>query len=516
MRAAASYRRRPDDANPRPGTDRQRRASALLVDAAGDDRLGLLARASTATRCSARCSTTAPPATSGGIFAVELAGLRARRAGIRRPTPRYSSRGSIDAQGSAVEITDCAPRFRQYGRMFHPMMLVRRVRRLAGSPRITVRLRPACGYGARRPAVTMRQPPHPLRDARHDAAAHHRRIDHRDPGGDGRSSSSDTVTLVLGPDETVHERRAGIGRRFIEETIAYWRDWVRRLAIPFEWQDEVIRAAITLQAQRLRRHRRDRRGDDHLDSRGAGSGRNWDYRYCWLRDAYFVVDALNRLGATDTMERYLRLHRQRRGRRRGRLRCSPSTASTARGARRGMVDVAAGLPRHGPGARRQPRLPPGAARRLRIGHPGGDARVLRRAATRARATPRCSSASRPLGRQRAALSRPARRGAVGAARHARACTPSPRVMCWAACDRLARIAERLGLPARARLWRERRRAHPAPSSASAAGTRSAARFVAALDGEALDASLLLLADLGFLSSRRSALRRHGARRSSAS
>ena len=36
------------------------------------------------------------------------------------------------------------------------------------------------------------------------------------------------------------------------------------------------------------------------------SERNWDYRYCWLRDAYFVVHALNRLGATGTMERYLR------------------------------------------------------------------------------------------------------------------------------------------------------------------------------------------------------------------
>ncbi len=37
----------------------------------------------------------------------------------------------------------------------------------------------------------------------------------------------------------------------------------------------------------------------------AGSSRNWDYRYCWLRDGYFVVDALNRLGATETMEGYL-------------------------------------------------------------------------------------------------------------------------------------------------------------------------------------------------------------------
>ncbi|WP_458865066.1 glycoside hydrolase family 15 protein, partial [Enterococcus faecium] len=36
-----------------------------------------------------------------------------------------------------------------------------------------------------------------------------------------------------------------------------------------------------------------------------GSSRNWDYRYCWLRDAYFVIHALNRLGTTKKMEDYI-------------------------------------------------------------------------------------------------------------------------------------------------------------------------------------------------------------------
>src|SRR5690606_39962718 len=36
-----------------------------------------------------------------------------------------------------------------------------------------------------------------------------------------------------------------------------------------------------------------------------GSQRNWDYRYCWIRDAYYTVQALNRLGALDVLERYL-------------------------------------------------------------------------------------------------------------------------------------------------------------------------------------------------------------------
>ena len=35
------------------------------------------------------------------------------------------------------------------------------------------------------------------------------------------------------------------------------------------------------------------------------TARNWDYRFCWLRDSYFVVHALNRLGVTGTLQRYL-------------------------------------------------------------------------------------------------------------------------------------------------------------------------------------------------------------------
>src|SRR3546814_1435872 len=37
----------------------------------------------------------------------------------------------------------------------------------------------------------------------------------------------------------------------------------------------------------------------------ADAGRNWDYRFCWIRDAYYTVQALNRLGALDVLEGYL-------------------------------------------------------------------------------------------------------------------------------------------------------------------------------------------------------------------
>ena len=78
-----------------------------------------------------------------------------------------------------------------------------------------------------------------------------------------------------------------------------------RLSVPFEWQEAVIRAAITLKLC-------------SFEETGAivaamttsipeidGQGRNWDYRFCWLRDAYFVVRTLNRLGYIETMEDFL-------------------------------------------------------------------------------------------------------------------------------------------------------------------------------------------------------------------
>ena len=81
---------------------------------------------------------------------------------------------------------------------------------------------------------------------------------------------------------------------------------MRRLVIPFEWQPVVIRAAITLQQNVFDDTGAIIAAKTTSAPEAAGLERNWDYRYCRLRDSHFVVDTLNRLNATDTMEHYLR------------------------------------------------------------------------------------------------------------------------------------------------------------------------------------------------------------------
>jgi GH15 family glucan-1,4-alpha-glucosidase len=82
-------------------------------------------------------------------------------------------------------------------------------------------------------------------------------------------------------------------------------EWVRRLSVSYDWQDQIIRAAITLKLSNFEETGAIVAAHTTSIPESPESGRNWDYRFCWLRDAYFVVKALNRIGATRTMEDFI-------------------------------------------------------------------------------------------------------------------------------------------------------------------------------------------------------------------
>ncbi len=113
------------------------------------------------------------------------------------------------------------------------------------------------------------------------------------------------LTLLLGPDESLTEPVDSVAREIRSRTESYWREFVRHLAVPLEWQEAVIRAAITLQLCSFEETGAVPAAMTTSIPEAPDSGRNWDYRFCWLRDSHFVVQALNRLGATRTMEGYL-------------------------------------------------------------------------------------------------------------------------------------------------------------------------------------------------------------------
>ena len=227
-----------------------------------------------------------------------------------RSEQRYLKNSAIvetilyDKSGAALRVTDFAPRFKQLGRVYRPITIVRRIEPLSGTPRVRFRLRPHGSYGASAPEIT--------RGSNH-ARYIMPRLTLRLTTDIPISFVVDEIPMlldrpanfVLGPDETLTRPITDFAREMEERTHEYWVEWVRYLSLPPEYQEEIIRAAITLKLCSYEESGAIIAAMTTSIPEAPGTQRNWDYRFCWLRDAYFVVQALNRLGATKTMEDYL-------------------------------------------------------------------------------------------------------------------------------------------------------------------------------------------------------------------
>jgi GH15 family glucan-1,4-alpha-glucosidase len=428
-----------------------------------------------------------------GVWSVELEDLAEVRQAYVRNTAVLRTE-LIDKNGASLEIVDFVPRFRTTGRIYRPTAFVRLLRPLGGAPRISLRLRPTADWGAR-PAERTSGSNH-IRYAGADIGL---RLTTNAPVSHLLSERvfrlEGEMAFFLGPDEPFEGDLLATVRRMRDETSAYWREWVRTLAVPLDWQEAVIRAAITLKLCAYEETGAIVAALTTSLPEAPNSGRNWDYRYCWLRDAYYVVQALNRLGAADLLENYLSYLRN-------------------------IVDASQGghiQPVYGVG------MEPALTERIVETLPGYlgmgpvragnqayehhqhdvygqvvlsnvqaffDQRLLRPADIDD------FHALEKVGDRAFAVYDQPDAGLWEFRTIARVHTYSA-VMCWAACDRLSNAADHLGLEDRAAHWRDRAQAIRARIEAEA-WDEASGRFAASFGGSELDASLLQLVETRFL------------------
>lgn len=278
-----------------------------------------------------------------------------------------------------------------------------------------------------------------------------------------------------------------------ERTEEYWREWVRYLSIPLDWQEAVIRSAITLKLCQYEDSGAIIAAMTTSIPEAPNTPRNWDYRYCWLRDAAFVVRALNRLGATRTMEQFI-----------GYIFNIATTDGTMQPLygigfesqlEEHEVDTMDGYRGMGPVRR-------GNLAWIQKQHDVYGSVVL--ASTQLFFDLRLKDQGdastfrklEPLGERAFALHNVPDAGLWEFRGRAEVHTYTA-AMCWAACDRLSKIAERLALDDRSVYWRKRADTIRERVLAEAWSDEHG-HFTDTLGGHRLDASLLLLADIGIV------------------
>ena len=427
-----------------------------------------------------------------GVFTVELDDFVSSEQTYVTNTAVLST--ILHGRSGSVQVIDFVPRFYWRDRAFRPQMLIRRLIPVSGSPRIRIRMKPRFDYGRLAPTVTSGSnhvryvgPKFTIRlttDAPIDYIV-----------DETAFNLSDPINLVIGPDETLSDGAAETARDYEERTQLYWRTWVHRLALPPEWQEAVIRASITLKLCNYEATGAIVAALTTSVPEAPETERNWDYRYCWIRDALFVVRALNSLAAVKTMENYFRW--------------IMNIVATARD---GHIQ-----PVYGVGLEEKlieriiPELSGYAdTRPVRVGNQAYehfqhdtygnlvlgasqaffDERLLMRAGVED------FKKLEFAGEQSFALYNKPDAGIWELRSRARIHTSSS-VMCWAACDRLAKIGAHLGLADRAELWRTRAD-HIRGIILEKSWSETRKAFVESFDGEHLDASVLLMSEVGFI------------------
>lgn len=208
----------------------------------------------------------------------------------------------FDAPDGRFRIVDFAPRFSQNERMFRPAQLVRIVEPLDGNPSVRVRCEPRLGWSKRPPAVL--------------TGSNHLQFEgYKAP----LRLTTDVPTaylagqpfvltkrqhFVLAWGAPVEEPLAPLCERYLNGSLRYWQRWVKHCNIPPLFQQEVIRSALTLKLHCYEDTGAIVASMTTSIPESANSGRTWDYRYCWLRDSYYVLDALRLLGHFEEREHF--------------------------------------------------------------------------------------------------------------------------------------------------------------------------------------------------------------------
>jgi GH15 family glucan-1,4-alpha-glucosidase len=91
----------------------------------------------------------------------------------------------------------------------------------------------------------------------------------------------------------------------LEATLAWWRNWIGRCAYEGSHREAVVRSAITLKLMTFALSGAVVAAPTTSLPEAIGAGRNWDYRYCWLRDAALTMRAFTGLGFQDEAASFL-------------------------------------------------------------------------------------------------------------------------------------------------------------------------------------------------------------------
>jgi len=243
----------------------------------------------------------------GGHFSIAPESNVGRRNQLYLPDTNILLTRFLSMEG-IVEITDFMPISKEKD----VCRIIRIVHAIRGEISLKMECRPAFDYARVKPEIKIANDDKDVSLRDRDLKLHLRSTESMRKGDDGMIESHFTMlegeykafTLTCGDCEEqplTEDTLLSIQK----ETARFWRNWISQANYKGLWTEVVRRSALVLKLLTSRKYGSIVAAPTFGLPEAIGGSRNWDYRYCWIRDSAFTVYAFLRLGFRNEAESYM-------------------------------------------------------------------------------------------------------------------------------------------------------------------------------------------------------------------
>jgi GH15 family glucan-1,4-alpha-glucosidase len=207
------------------------------------------------------------------------------------------------------EVYDFMPRYNSSENNYYaPPDIIRYIRHISGSPRFTVFYRPRLEYARYKTTTVLENGYIKSYTSRgtYDSIYLYTNLNHKKVIEGAELTLESDAFFLLSYNQKLLKQTLDRSYLKMERTKVYWLNWSERSKKFGKYNKEILRSALTLKLL-------------SYDKTGAiiaalttsipetiGEIRNWDYRFCWLRDASMVIKVMSELGHRNVARRYLK------------------------------------------------------------------------------------------------------------------------------------------------------------------------------------------------------------------
>lgn len=214
----------------------------------------------------------------------------------------------FDNGSDAFEVIDFMPRYHdENGGYTTPPDLIRYIRLRKGKPNFKILYRPKLEYARYETHTDIRDEyiKSYTTEGEYDSLYLYTNLDKSSVANEQQIDLKEDAFLLLSYNQKILEQSLHKQYLKLQKTKVYWLDWSDELTTYTHYNKEIVRSALVLKLL-------------SYDKTGAviaaattslpetiGEVRNWDYRFCWIRDASMVIKVMSNLGHMNTVERFM-------------------------------------------------------------------------------------------------------------------------------------------------------------------------------------------------------------------